>query len=1021
MTTSKSLRIALPLALAAACGEPSVPQTPQSQQKPVVSAVFDPLTGNIPLPNDLALAQIPPTLPAAQQDLLKAFVAQGGFPNDQEVPVTIAFQTTTVAQDGTTTNAAPDLDLTSINPGTLVVFLKTAQGAGTVPLDPVQPADYLKLPDRGSLILHHKGRQPWPSGQYVLALRGGANGVKDATGNPVVASPTFFLIAQGEKLDTEQNLALLRAQTGSTAAAKAAAAQLQAIIDNYRGNAATVPPTPPAPGSAFAAVDQVFPHQQAAVMTTFAIAPVAGTQVQLDAGRGLVPLPIDLLRDPRPASASCAACGKLTPLAACTLAQGTLDAQGVCRDSKGNVNAAAAGFAALDGFSTTGFILAQTSDLVQASTVNATTVKLFDLSKPAQPQLVPANTYITEPVEVTQSGLSPAIALQPAGATAGDPTSVFRTRPLKDNTDYAVVITDGVQDKTGKALVPGTVAKILQFTHPTVDAQGNSQLAGIDNATAGALEVMRQKLAPVLNSGAVDKSHVAMAYTFHTQTILSTAAQLGALPYTTPAPTGVTQAVVASTPAATFAKYGVDPVAVPGAAGANINEILETSIVTFNLLDNATGAFNPDPSKAVAEPINVIIATPKLASVTANCALPAPLNALKCSPLVVFHHGLGRGRLDMLTVADTLTAKGFTGVAIDAAKHGDRSFCTSGQATIQGVPQCAGTGTCTTTLPAGAQGDAAPPGTCTTDFFRQPVSRACATNPVGCGFTGAGGIPVVSSNFLVSANFFRTRDTLRQDIIDQSQLVRAVTALSTPGAPANPLFDHMSAQGVIIDPQTIFFAGQSLGAIQGTVDVAANPRISRAVFNVGGGTIVDIFTNSPAFVANTNALLASLGIQPGANSAFLQFLVVAKTILDPADPVNFAAHLQSDTLPNLLVNPPAPQANKAVLTQAAFCDQTVPNPFNFILDSTMGTTPLPPTGAPGTFEFYFNATTGGAPDATKLAACPSPPASGTGTPGAVTHGFLTDWVDNAMTTAGQTNAANFLGGAASPASIIALP
>jgi hypothetical protein len=279
---------------------------------------------------------------------------------------------------------------------------------------------------------------------------------------------------------------------------------------------------------------------------------------------------------------------------------------------------------------------------------------------------------------------------------------------------------------------------------------------------------------------------------------------------------------------------------------------------------------------------------------------------------------------------------------------------------------------------------------------------------------------VVSSNYLISTNFFRTRDTLRQDIIDQSQLVRAVTAISSPTLP-NPLFDHTSAQGFIADPQNIFFAGQSLGAIQGTVDVAANPRISRAVLNVGGGTIVDVFTNSPAFVANTDALLASLGIQPGANNAFLQFLVVSKTILDPADPVNFAAHLGADTLPNLLVNPPAPQATKAVLTQAAFCDQVVPNPFNFILDSTAGSTPLPPTGTPGTFELYFNTTTGGAPSPAKLAACPSPPTSGAGTPGAVTHAFFTDWVDASATTAGQTNAANFLGGAASPASIIPVP
>src|SRR5689334_13102040 len=461
MTTSKSLLVALPLALAA-CGEPSVPQT---QPAPVVLAVFDPLTGNIPLPNDLALAQIPATLPAAQQDLLRAFVAQGGFPNDQEVPVTISFQTTTVAQDGTTTNAAPDLDFSSINPGTVVVFLKAPQGAGTVPLDPVQPADYVKLADRGTLTLHHKGRQPWPPGQYVLAVRGGsADGVKTTSGTPIAASPTFFLIAQGEKLDTEQNLALLRAQTGSTAAAKAAAAQLQAIIAQYSctpGDTACLAAggkSPPEPGSAFAAVDQAFPHQQAAAMTTFAIAPIAGTQVQLDPGRGLVPLPIDLLRDPRAQSASCAACGKLTPLAACTLAQGTLDAQGVCRDSKGNVNAAAGGFAALDGFSTTGMMLAPLSDLVQASTVNASTVQLWDLTNPASPVAVPASTVLIEPVEVTQSGLSPVIALQPAGATASDATSVFRTRPLKDATDYAVVVSDGVKDKAGKSIGPGTVA-----------------------------------------------------------------------------------------------------------------------------------------------------------------------------------------------------------------------------------------------------------------------------------------------------------------------------------------------------------------------------------------------------------------------------------------------------------------------------------------------------------------------------------------------------------------------------------
>jgi hypothetical protein len=232
----------------------------------------------------------------------------------------------------------------------------------------------------------------------------------------------------------------------------------------------------------------------------------------------------------------------------------------------------------------------------------------------------------------------------------------------------------------------------------------------------------------------------------------------------------------------------------------------------------------------------------------------------------------------------------------------------------------------------------------------------------------------------------------------------------------------MFAQGVIVDPAKVYFAGQSLGAIHGTVDVATNPRISRAVLNVGGGTIVDIFTTSPAFSTSTNALLAGLGIQPGANSAYFQFLVVAKTILDPADAVNFAGHLQANTLPNLLPplggnpNGSVPQAAKSILTQAAFCDQVLPNPWNYVLDSTAGTGPLPPTGAAGTFELFYKSAT--APTPTDLAACPAPTSGQLPPVTAVAHGFLTDWTSNNTTSAGQTRAANFLSGTASPSSIV---
>ena len=376
-------------------------------------------------------------------------------------------------------------------------------------------------------------------------------------------------------------------------------------------------------------------------------------------------------------------------------------------------------------------------------------------------------------------------------------------------------------------------------------------------------------------------------------------------------------------------------------------------------------------------------------------------------------------------------------IAIDAAKHGDRSFCTPGVISVQvpglgTVPICA-VGSCVSPLPPGAQGDAVPPGVCKqTDgsdgaFFKLPVG--CAGDPA-CFAAATDGIPLVSANYLVSANFFRTRDTLRQDIIDQSQLIRA--AVLTPpatitGPTGHTIFDQLLfTDNVIIDPRKIYYSGQSLGAIQGAADVAANPRISKAVLNVGGGTIVDIFTNGPAFSANTNQLLAGLGIVRG-TSAYLQFLVVAKTILDPADPVNFAGHLSANTLPNLLpplggaIDGSVPQAAKKVLTQAAFCDQVVPNPFNFILDATAGTGPRlidPNFGLPGTFQLFFKGTA--LPSASDLAACPAP--GGTNLPDSkVTHGFLLDWRDPQITGTAQADAAAFVVSDTLPASLRVLP
>src|SRR5882757_2425303 len=86
---------AIGLVLAMSACEPDLPRTTAT---PVVSAVFDPTTSQVPLPNDLVFlnppnSACPPpnntggiTAPpaCAQAELLASFA--GSFPSDQEVP-----------------------------------------------------------------------------------------------------------------------------------------------------------------------------------------------------------------------------------------------------------------------------------------------------------------------------------------------------------------------------------------------------------------------------------------------------------------------------------------------------------------------------------------------------------------------------------------------------------------------------------------------------------------------------------------------------------------------------------------------------------------------------------------------------------------------------------------------------------------------------------------------------------------------------------------------------------------------
>jgi hypothetical protein len=341
--------------------------------------------------------------------------------------------------------------------------------------------------------------------------------------------------------------------------------------------------------------------------------------------------------------------------------------------------------------------------------------------------------------------------------------------------------------------------------------------------------------------------------------------------------------------------------------------------------------------------------------------------------VAVVGHGITGDKSLLFALANELALHGYLVVATDFPLHGDRAWC-------KADAEC-GTGGVCQAFPGGAgQGDATPPGTCT---------------------TGAP-IPQISGQFYVSGNFFRLRDANRQNVLDQSALVLAMARPPAPFAP-QPTLDARTAllpPGVFIDPSEVRYESISLGSIGGTMVFATNPRFDRGALSVGGGTFVDIGNTSPAFQPLLDAVLAgiipgysrdkvtagSATFDPAVAAAFLKVLNVAKLVLDPGEAINYAGHVTGNTLPDLLDDPTGatPQAGKRVLGMVANGDAVIPNPANNLLYALMGADTV----------LYQSASAPG---------------------GAVPHGFL------ASTSTAQADAAEYLDNLLVPTSPVTLP
>jgi len=139
-----------------------------------------------------------------------------------------------------------------------------------------------------------------------------------------------------------------------------------------------------------------------------------------------------------------------------------------------------------------------------------------------------------------------------------------------------------------------------------------------------------------------------------------------------------------------------------------------------------------------------------------------------------------------------------------------------------------------------------------------------------------GNIDSSGASFFNLGNLPAVRDNLRQAQVDLSTLAVTLQNISYDGDAVGDL-----------NPFNVSVVGQSLGVFPAVGFAAVEPIVSRAYFNVGGAIALRTIEGG-FFGQQIRAGLAAAGVLPG-TAAFEQFMTVGQTILDSADPANWAA------------------------------------------------------------------------------------------------------------------------------------
>lgn len=840
---------------------------------------FDPAQAppKVPTPNDLAIS--------ATTGLVNAPIDDAGTPAQQEF--TRDYLNTLngfpVSATGTAEVIGGDLDPDSLTADT--VFVVPLEG-GDLSGDPVITYDTTKktlniAPPNGS----------WgKSRKLALVVVGGKNGVKKVGGGTVVGTTTWALVRSKGTLVTCTDLTSAECRP-LISAAPLSTAQAVALEGLRRGYA---------PVLDMLDDDIGVPRSDVALMWVFRT--VDQPEATFDPAASVIPFPNNLLLSPTTGRVNLPV--PTTP---------------------GLQQQLVLGLNTLDGFSLTAPIVSENSDTRGALDMDAIEAASLDGGTTGFAKLTLDGGPLQPRVQVCLNCESSKLADGGTGVFFPDGGGIFPApqqlqfvprRPLEERTQYAGWVTTDLRDTQGRKVMAAPAFALMRSSAPLLD-NGKSTISGVSDAQAAALEPARLALKPMfdaLSAAGVPRKNLALAFGFRTQSTVSVVQQLNAIPAALPATVALPSSV-----------NNIGPLLPPAvlAAMPNVAKVFQAQVPLPFILTGTGGTLNPP------------MGLPQFRRAPALITIPVGTPPANGWPVLIFGHGLTSNRTAALAFANTAATIGKATVAIDVVYHGERTSCAGSTAATMASSDDAACAN-----PVNQQCDAAS-GRCVARASFSPAACQFGTDGVtgdlGCQAQGQGlclstnlceggdflrtatnNPPQIAAwNFLNLTNLFATRDNFRYAPLDFAMLIKV---LKVPTGTAGSLAARLAAAdpNAVLDTSTIDYTGQSLGGFNGAMTSSVNPDLRRVALNVPGSDQVQVLLTAPGFATQRAGFLgnlATLGLRPGM-PAFDQFMVLARMILDPADPQNAIYTGVNQSMP----------ATRRVYIQYIENDVVIPNP-----------------------------------------------------------------------------------------------